>query len=297
MPRGIVQLEPARTLTHPNAVYGVSFSRDGKRLASACLDNTARLWNVADGANAETLRGHNDGVAFVDFLKDGRVVTASLDGTLKVWSADGKLQGTLSGHQGYLTCAAISHSGTLLASGGMDKSVRLWDAQTDTAVAVFTGHEDAVQSVALAPDDRLAASAGDDNSIRIWEVEGKKLERAFPAHSAAVEAVVFAPKGDLIASAGGDGRIKFWTRQGAPVADISGRSPRVKSLAFSPDGALLASGAADGTVRLWRMSDPEHTAVAIGHRNTVYAVAFNPSGTMLASAGFDRDVRLWNIRG
>src|SRR5438093_12307726 len=131
-----LKLNLVRTLTHHNAVYWAAFSADGKKLATASLDNTVKIWNAADGRHVGTLRGHGDGVAFVDFLKDGRIVTASLDKTLKVWSADGSLQATLTGHQDYLSCAAVSRSGTLLASGSLDKTVRLWDAQTESAVAV-----------------------------------------------------------------------------------------------------------------------------------------------------------------
>src|SRR5262249_44342269 len=155
--------------THNNAVYWASFSRDGKRLATASLDNTIKLWNTFDGMLVGTVRGHGDGVAFVDFLKDGRIVTASLDRTLKVWSAEGKPGATFSGHQDYLTCAAISRSGSLLVSGSMDKTVRLWDAQTDAEIVVLTGHEASVLCVAVAPGDGLIASGADDNSIRLWD--------------------------------------------------------------------------------------------------------------------------------
>ena len=126
MPDGSIKLKPLRTLTHNNAVYGAAFSADGKKLATASLDNTVKIWNAADGRHVGTLKGHGDGVAFVDFLKDGRMATASLDKTLKLWSAEGELKTTFAGHQDYLSCAALSRSGTLLASGAFDKTVRLW---------------------------------------------------------------------------------------------------------------------------------------------------------------------------
>src|SRR6185369_9783488 len=135
-----------------NAVYWASFSRDGNQLATASLDNTVKLWNVADGVHTGTLKGHGDGVVFVDYLKDGRLVTASLDKTLKVWSAAGLLQSTLTGHQQYLTCAAASRQGTLLASGAFDKQVLLWNADAAGVVATLAGHEGEVQAVAISPD-------------------------------------------------------------------------------------------------------------------------------------------------
>src|SRR5215831_6501928 len=96
-----IRLVLQRSLSHNNAVYWAAFSPDGKQLATASLDNTARLWNVADGS---------------------RLVT------FKVWPAEGGAATlTLSGHQDYLTCGAVTRAGPLLASGGLDKTVRLWD--------------------------------------------------------------------------------------------------------------------------------------------------------------------------
>ena len=84
-----VPIKRLHSLTHGNAAYGAAFSPDGKRLATASLDNTVKLWSVIDGQHVGTLKGHGDGVAFVGYLTDGRIVTASLDKSLKIWPADG----------------------------------------------------------------------------------------------------------------------------------------------------------------------------------------------------------------
>ena len=89
--------------THNNAVYGVAFSPDGTRLASASLDNQIKLWDATTGALLLTLKGHGDGVASVGWLDDGRLISASLDKTLRVWTAEGTLKQVLPGHAEYLT--------------------------------------------------------------------------------------------------------------------------------------------------------------------------------------------------
>src|SRR5262249_14280096 len=136
----------------------------------------------------------------VGYLKDGRIITASLDKTIKVWSPEGGLKATFTGHQAdYLTCAAVARSGTLLASGGFDKTARLWDADSGS-IAVFTGHEGAVQSVSLSSDSKTVASGSSDRTIRLWDVETKAPRKVISGHNATVEALAFSPTANLLAS-------------------------------------------------------------------------------------------------
>jgi WD40 repeat protein len=295
MPDSTIKLEAERALSHNNAVYWAAFSNDGRQLATASLDNTVKLWNVADGTPVGTLKGHGDGVAFVGYLKDGRLVTASLDKTLKVWSPEGALKATLAGHADYLSCAAVPRSGTLCASGGFDKTVRVWDADAGGAVAVLTGHEAAVQAVTFSADAATIVSGGNDRSVRLWDIAAKKGGAVLTGHNAVVEAVSCSPKDELIASGDAEGRIRLWKQNGESVANFESRSPRIRSLAFSPDGRWLAAGGADGMVRLISAGDQREIAAVSAHKNTTYGVAFSPDGKLLASAGFDRTIRLWRI--
>jgi WD40 repeat protein len=284
-------------LSHPNAVYWVAFSIDGTQLASGGLDRTVRLWSVADGRLERTLSGHGDGVAFVDYLNDGRIVTASLDRSLRIFSATGTLETTLGAHEQYLTCGAVARTQALLASGGWDKTVRLWDAATATPLSVLEGHDATVQTVAFSPDGATLASGGDDASIRLWNVESKSLVRTLLGHTGTAEALAFSPRADLLVSGGADGSVRFWRMDGTALADFGSGSPRVKSLAFSPDGTRVAVGGSDGALRLFSVADRNEPGGVSAHKNTVYSVAFSPDGKLLASAGFDRTIRVWEAVG
>ena len=109
----------ARTLTgHTDSVDGVAFSPDGRLLATASTDGTARLWDPATGEHRRTLTGHTSYVSGVAFSPDGRLLaTASSDGTARLWDpATGEHRRTLTGHTSSVYGVAFSPDGRLLAS-------------------------------------------------------------------------------------------------------------------------------------------------------------------------------------
>jgi WD40 repeat protein len=115
---------------HAGAVTAVTFSPDGKTIASASEDQTVRLWD----------------------------------------SSTGSLIRELTGHTGIVTSAAFSPDGKTIASGSEDKTVRLWESLTGRSVGELTGHAGAVTAVTFSPDGKTIASAGVDGTVQVWPV-------------------------------------------------------------------------------------------------------------------------------
>ncbi|MEG4871451.1 nSTAND1 domain-containing NTPase, partial [Microcoleus sp. F10-B6] len=115
-----------------NQVYSVSFSPDGKTLASGSYDNTIKLWDVATGKQNTTLKGHTGGVMSVSFSPDGKTLaSASNDNTIKLWDvATGKQNTTLKGHSAEVYSVSFSSDGKTLASASNDNTIKLWDVAT-----------------------------------------------------------------------------------------------------------------------------------------------------------------------
>jgi ketosteroid isomerase-like protein len=109
----------------------VSFSPDGRSLASGSTDNTIKLWDVASGSELRTLRGHSYYIYSVTFSPNGRyLASGSGDHTIKLWDvASGSELRTLSGDQSWVNSVAFSPDGRYLASGSGDKTIKLWNVE------------------------------------------------------------------------------------------------------------------------------------------------------------------------
>lgn len=208
---------------------------------------------------------------------------------------------------GPLRSVALSPDGSLLASGGEDRTITLWSMTSRQPVAVLTGHDDTVWDVAFSPDGARLASAGRDGTVRLWDVsECGDASCQVPTESLVLDefegdvwSVAFSPDGERLASGDASGLVLLWDLTGtAPEPmPLYGHGDSVFSVTFSPDGRLLATAGADDRILLWDVSSgAEPTAQVLrGHANWVLSLAFDSTGTLLASAGAENAVYLWDV--
>ena len=296
-----------------DGIWGVAFSTAENRLATSSLDGTVRLWDAEQGHLQATLRGHNGGVYGVALSQDGQMVASGgNDGTVRLWSlaglrtgppvstlgvtsaSSGRLQATLEGHAGAVIDVALSADGRMLASGGNDGIVRLWDTLTEHLLATLhtTG---AVYSLALSTDDPFLATGGVDGVVRLWDVHGGRLVASLEGHNGAVYGVALSADARIIASCGFDGTVRIWDAASRrPLNILEGHTGAVYSVAISADGQTVASCGFDGTGRLWDGSGGRPLATLEGHTGAVRGMAFGARGRMLASVSLDGTVKLWD---
>lgn len=237
--------------------------------------------------------GHKDEVNAVAFAPDGRVLTASRDGTARLWDATGKPLVTFPA-VGLVNAVAFSPDGKRIATASDDKTARVWDAATAREVARLE-HEGPVTAVAFSPQGNLIATASADSSARIWSVASGQLLRSV-SHEGWVYSVAFSGDGMRIVTASGDRTARIWDAASGKALVVLRHSAVVTAAAVSPDGLVVATACKDGTARLWDASSGAPLA-RLDHEGPVEAIAFAPDGRRVATASRDGTGRLWDVAG
>lgn len=247
---------------HRGPIEAVSFSADGQTIASSSSDGV-RIWNVRTEAEVRNITVHKGSVTDIGFSDDGeRLVTTSQDGGARIWSADGaRTQTVLQDHGDYVRAADWAGGSERVATGGDDRALKVWDANTGAVTASFTA-EDWIRDVALARDGSLAAAGVEGGTVSIWNVATKALVKTFDAHDTATTSVDFSSDGERLLTAGSDGRVRVWNTDGSRAYDVIRTDDGgVTDARFSPDGGWIVATLETGEARI--LPGTPNTAMAV----------------------------------
>jgi serine/threonine protein kinase len=272
----------------------LTFSPDGRLLASGSWDHTIKIWNIDTGDLLQTFQGHQDLVLSIAFSPNGLLLASgSADKTIKLWDVNtGESLQTLK-QENWVSSLDFSPDGQMLAVEGDDNSIKLLELSSNSLLQTFIGHENVINSVKFSPDGTIIASGSADGNIKLWEINSGNLLQTFKGNE--ILSIAFSPDGLLLASGDTASQIKLWgIKSGKLEKTLKGHKNWVLSVIFSPNGHLLASGSHDNTIRLWSLPNGKLLKILTGHKNDVNSIAFSPDGSILASGSRDKTIKLWH---
>jgi WD40 repeat protein len=281
---------------HQGAIFGLTFSADGKLLASggAKADTAIRVWEAATGRLLSTLTGHPDWVSQLAFNADGKLLaSSSRDQTAIVWEvATGRRLHTLSG-----TSLTFSRDGLTLASVVKGATVTFWDTATGKETGSWARRTN-VPFPAFSPDLKTLTTQSPERpgTIELVDVSTGQVCQTLRGHQAPVVVAAFSADGRLLASRDEAAKLKVWdvpTGKELPPLRVEERS-LWGPLVFSRDGALLVTEGRE-RVRLWDLASREERFPSRSHEGVLQGVAFSPDGRELVTGCWDFSLRWWDV--
>jgi WD40 repeat protein len=305
--------EPIALKGHGAAVSSAVFSDDGRWLATASADATARLWDIADlTLPSVLLRGQDLPVAKVLFSPGSsprHLVTLGDDLSARLWNVPDPLvdpvvmRGQIKPN---IVGMAISSDGNWIATSSADDSkLVLWSTQDPRQPERELPIPSPSHAIAFSPDGRwLAAKSQDKGVINFWSLAdlSKPPLNLSENEWGDIKTLRFSPDNRwLVSGTWESGVVNIW--------DVSGERPAlepryrclqgepVREPAFSVDGRFLATGAHGRSARLWDMAsqNPCASPRVLPHGDVVYQVVFSPDSRWAATASIDQKGRLWDL--
>ncbi|WP_342269666.1 WD40 domain-containing protein [Rickettsia endosymbiont of Orchestes rusci] len=237
-------------LEHNAPVYCLSYSPDGKYLASGSNDQIVRIWDARNGNLLQNLKGHTWYINCLSYSPDGKyLASGSTDNTVKIWNAENpeddknhRLLQNLEGHTRYgVGYINYSPDGKHLASGScyMDPILEIWNVENpendknDRLLQKLKGHT----CISYSPDGKYFASGSTDNTVKIWNAENPeddknhRLLQNLEGHTDEIKCISYSPDGKYLASGSGDHTIKIWNAEnGSLLKNLVGHTDKIKCI-------------------------------------------------------------------
>jgi len=282
---------------HKGWVRMIRVSPDGKWALSCGDGHLIADINIETGQPRLPWARHTSAVQTLGLSGNGsRLVTGSLDRTIRVWEWEGegwKGGSTINVPGAGVMAAAVSPDGQRVLAGSTDGVIREFDIATHQPTHLLRGHYGHVHAI-IYLDAHQALSAADDGSVRLWDIEKEEPVHVMTGHLGGILGLAVSPDGRRALSVGRDCSLREWDlTSGRSLHSTLAHRGEVYAVAYSPDGHYAVTGGRDGLVVEWDLAEWQPLRT-FRHGAWVKAMGYLPDGATIASGGADGKVLLWS---
>ena len=284
---------------HQAAIKAITYSPDGRWVASGDTVGEIRVWDARVGTTASVVQGPRNPINSLSYDPTGRrLASAGSDGILRIRdSQNGTELAALDGHGGAAVSVRFSPNGHDLAAGYADNKIRLWDTNTGTVIRAMEGFQGLFDSLAFSPNGRLISGASTKAGVCLWDAETGSPMHDFGDDSRFVCSTTFSPNGKSLAVAVHHRWIQLWDIE--PIVRLRGQQNRgwtasSSGVVFGPDNQRLTYvGREDRALTVWDGVHKARFAESRGHEGRILALAGSPDGKHTVTGGEDRTLKRW----
>ncbi len=305
------QVKPVKTITaSEDIILDIAISSDEKTIITISDYGEVSLWSTENSRLINTF-ANNESIYSITFSPDNQLFAlATGSGTINVYSRDGILQQILNGHHGEVLDLVFQpipvkqnlspkelNNKYILASGGIDKIVRLWEIPQPPSLLAG-----GIYDIAINPQNPdIFATAGFDGKINVSENRSENinlLQKNISAHQSTIEQLEYSPDGKYLASVSSDKTAKLWDAKTFDlILTYQAENTSINSLTFTQDSESIILGLEDSSIRVWDIKNNLITLTLEGHKDSIKAVAISPDNKYIASAGYDKTIKIWDLAG
>jgi serine/threonine protein kinase len=288
---------------HSKPINAIAMSNNGRYLISGDDGGTVAVWNLTMPQQPIATYCNNNPIYTVAISsnlsqiasgdKNRRVQLRRIESVHNSCQELHADPSNLDSHHGFVQTVQFSPDGQILASGGADHRIRLWNTSTSKIITTFSEHQQPVMAIQFMPNGKILVSAGVDRTIRFWDVEQKKLLKTIAAHDQAINALAISPDGQLIVSGSSDLTVQIRQLGTQTPQILTGHQAEILAVAISPDGKTIASGSTDGMVYLWDVERKQLINNFQAHAGAVKSIVFQINSKFLITASLDRTMKIW----
>jgi len=290
--------QPLEDATGYNLDVGkVSFSPDGKYLATANMDGVPAIWNLETSNKVLSLETGMLPSKAITYNPDGKLLaTGGDEGVVQIWDARKGVELFSLELGGIIHGLSFNPEGNFLAAASEDGNIRVWDVKTGNIVS-NPPRQSGIYDIAFLSDGRYA-TAGQDGTTRIWDpLTGQQL-LLLAGPTSTMIGVDGSPDGKRIATGAYDGSLRIWdAAPGKEMLTIPAHEGIVWNTAYSPDGKQIVSASVDGTVKIWDSSSGTLLHSLSDGDETTYgfhSLAISPEGTLIAAGNTSGKITVWD---